>query len=58
MTLNLDDLTVTTFSTNPSVSDDEYGSYLSRACPQSWNTMCDPTCVTCNGCETGQAGAC
>lgn len=59
MTLNLDDLAVTTFATSAPDSEAGAESYLSRSCPQSWNTMCDLTCVTCyNGCESGTGGAC
>lgn len=56
MTLNLDDLTVTTFATGSTESEEEY---LSHHCAPSWDTLCKLTCVTCPaGCETGTAGAC
>jgi hypothetical protein len=56
MTLNLDDLAVTTFATGG--EDPGEVDYATIHCPQSWQTNCLRTCVTCNGCETGTAGAC
>jgi hypothetical protein len=58
MTLNLDDLNVTTFATDAAPAGEEFASYVTRFCPPSYNSMCEYTCVTCNGCESGPAGAC
>lgn len=58
MTLNLDDLAVTTFATDPGVEAGGELSYVSRSCPPSWQSNCEYTCVTCNGCESGTGGAC
>jgi hypothetical protein len=58
MTLNLDDLIVTTFATGLSEEERFGESAVSRGCPQSWATNCLYTCVTCNGCESGTGGAC
>jgi hypothetical protein len=56
MKLNIDDLDVATFTTGATeeAGEDAY----STSCWQSCNTLCVRTCVTCNGCETGSAGAC
>jgi hypothetical protein len=56
MTLNLEDLAVTTFATDGGDSDGV--DYATIHCPRSWQTNCADTCVTCNTCETGTAGAC
>ena len=56
MTLNLDDLVVTTFAM--SEGDSEEVDYATIHCAPSWQTNCVRTCFTCNLCETGPYGAC
>jgi hypothetical protein len=64
MILNLDDLTVTTFTTTPGDPGVEPGddgdSRLSNTCPPSeYLTNCLITCITCAaGCESGSGANC
>ena len=62
MTLNIEDLYVTSFATSPEAGSEEALGPNTRGCPVGFTaawTNCNNTCVTCAaGCESGTGGVC